>query len=299
MKFFDQENSSRSVAVVPVAGDTVTFTGTSGTANIIVNGVAYLATFDTDFDETAEDFKVSHSAALGLRGINVAVVGSVKQVDTVSVTGTSGTANIAVAGGLTKLVTFNSTLTLTCSDFVTANAAAYLAVGIVLTSSVADLIFTSVDAGGEFAHPTITNVSGDLAGTVANSTAPASLLVFSKKRSHIVTERVIVTIANVSGDLAGTVAGTFTPDFNIARVYQISISAATTIAKALNLRDGQSVRFEITATGAFAVTWNAAYQFIGGTEHTQTSTSLDILKGNYNAAADKVYLTLEAADVKA
>lgn len=201
MKYFDSENSNRGVAVVPIAGDVVTLTGTSGTANVTINGVAYLATWDTSLTVTAANFVTLHKAALGIAGIKI-------------------------------------------------------------SSAVAVITLTH-------------------------------------KRAHIVTNRVIATVANVSGDLAGTVAGTFTPDFNVARVYQISISAAVTIAKAINLQDGQEVRFEITATGAFGITWNAGYQFAGGTEHTQTSSGLDILKGNYNAAADKVYLTLESSDVKA
>ena len=88
MKYFNSENDDRAVAVVPVAGDTVTLTGSSGTCNITVNGTAYLATFDTDLDETSEDFKTSHRVAFGLRGINVAVLGRVKQVYTVNVKGT-------------------------------------------------------------------------------------------------------------------------------------------------------------------------------------------------------------------
>jgi len=201
MKFFDSENNDRAVAVVPVGADTVTVTGTSGTANITVNGVDYLATFATDLTTTAANWVAAHRAALLLRGIR-------------------------------------------CSS-------------------------------------------------------AAAVISLVHKRSQIVTNRVAATIANATGDLAGTVAGTFTPDFNTARVYQLSVSAPITIAKALNLKDGQAVRFEITATGAYSVTWNAGYQFPGGTEHTQTSTALDILEGFYNAAADKVYLTLEAADVKA
>ena len=201
MKFFDSENTDRSVAVVPVAGDTVTVTGTSGTANITVNGVDYLATFATDLTTTAANWVAAHRAALLVRGIK-------------------------------------------CSS-------------------------------------------------------AAAVITLVHKRPQIVTNRVIATIANATGDLAGTVAGTFTPDFNTARGYQLSISAATTIAKFKNLKNGQKVRFEITATGSFAVTWNAAYQFIGGTEHTQTASGLDILQGVYNKAADKVYLTVEAADVKA
>ena len=299
MKYFDPVNYDRNVAVVPVGADLATITGTSGTANLTVNGVAYLATFDTDLDETAEDFVASHRAALLLRGITVAAVGSVKQVDTVTVTGASGTATIAAAGGLSKVVTFTSTLTISCTNFVASWAADYLAVGLVITADGETVVFTAAELGLEFVHPTIDPLTGDLDGSVANTTPGASVLQFGTKRSHIVTNRVAVTVANVSGDLSATLTGTFIPDFNIARVYQLAVSAAITIAAPLNLKDGQYVRFEITTDANLTITWNAAYQFAGGTEHTQTSTALDILAGNYNAASGKVYLTLESSDVKA
>jgi len=202
MKFFDSENNDRAVAVVPVDGDVLTLTaGTAGTANINVNGVAYLATFDTSLTKTADNWIALHRSALLLRGIR-------------------------------------------CS-------------------------------------------------------AAAGVITLVHKRPQIVTNRISVTISDASDDLAGTIAGTFTPDFNTARAYQLAVSCPITIAKAINLKDGQKVRFEITASGAYAVTWNAAYQFPGGTEHTQTSTALDILEGSYNKAADKVYLILEGSDVKA
>lgn len=299
MKFMDSENTAKTIAVIPVDGDTVTPTGTSGTATITVNGVGYLMTFDTDLDETPEDFKASHQAALGLRGIKVAVVGSVKQVETITVTGTSGTANVAVAGGLTKLATWNTSLTQTCADFKTAHAAAYLAVGLVLTSSGETIILTSVLLGQEFDAPTITNVSGDLAGTVAHTTPPASILVFSKRRSLIPTERVIVTCANTTGDLNGTITATFIPNLATARTFQLACSEPTTIGPAVNMRDGQRLRLEIKTDGNHTVTWNAQYQFAGGTEPTQTSTALDNYEFRYNAAAAKFYNFSAKQDVKA
>lgn len=42
----------------------VTLTGTSGTANILVNGVAYLATFDTNLTTTAANFVTARAAAI-------------------------------------------------------------------------------------------------------------------------------------------------------------------------------------------------------------------------------------------
>ncbi len=98
-----------------------------------------------------------------------------KQVDTVTLTGTNGTAEITGAGGLTKTVTFatggTTDLTQTAADFVTSFAADYLAEGIVLTSSAADLIFTAQSYGVAFTSPAIANLTGDLSGSVANTQA--------------------------------------------------------------------------------------------------------------------------------
>lgn len=92
-----------------------------------------------------------------------------KQVETVTLSGTTGTATITVTGDLTKTVTFATSLTVSASNFVTANAADYLAEGITLTSDKEDLIFTATVSGTKFASPVITNASGDLTGTVVSS----------------------------------------------------------------------------------------------------------------------------------
>lgn len=51
---------------------TGTFTGTAGTANVLINGVNYLATFDTDLNTTAENFVDAHTVALAARGLTLA-----------------------------------------------------------------------------------------------------------------------------------------------------------------------------------------------------------------------------------
>ena len=96
-------------------------------------------------------------------------VADTAQVEIVTLTGTSGTANITGAGGLTKLVTFGDDLPDTAADFVTSWAADYLAVGIVITNNGETIVFTANVAGTGFTQPAIANASGDLAGTVANS----------------------------------------------------------------------------------------------------------------------------------
>lgn len=57
---------------VPVGGSaTVTLAGTSGTANITVNGTNYSATFGDDLADTASDFVTSHESTLGDLDITV------------------------------------------------------------------------------------------------------------------------------------------------------------------------------------------------------------------------------------
>ncbi len=46
------------------ATQAVTLTGTSGTANVVINGVNYLATFDTDLTTTAANFVTASAAAI-------------------------------------------------------------------------------------------------------------------------------------------------------------------------------------------------------------------------------------------
>jgi len=46
---------------------TTTLTGTSGTSNITINGVAYLATFNSSLTQTAADFVTSHAATIAAR----------------------------------------------------------------------------------------------------------------------------------------------------------------------------------------------------------------------------------------
>ncbi len=81
-----------------------------------------------------------------------------------TLTGTSGTVNINVAG-VNYLATFDTDLTTTAANFVTTHAAAILAAtGAVVTSALAVITFAD-DAEG-FPAITITNATGNLAGTL-------------------------------------------------------------------------------------------------------------------------------------
>jgi len=106
---------------------------------------------------------------------------ALKQVETVTLSGTSGTANITGTGDLTKTVTFNADLTTTASDFVTANAAEYLTKDVVLTSNEEKLIFTANVSGTRFTTPIITNITEDLTGEVTSSVLSEPVLVYGSE----------------------------------------------------------------------------------------------------------------------
>jgi hypothetical protein len=86
-----------------------------------------------------------------------------KDTKVVTLTGTSGTANIT-ADGLVRLATWNTSLTQTAADFVTTHAAAYLAIGITVTANAGVLTFAATT---KKINGSIANVSGTLNGTWA------------------------------------------------------------------------------------------------------------------------------------
>jgi hypothetical protein len=96
---------------------------------------------------------------------------AVAQVETVTLTGTTGTGIIMRTAGLRKNVVWHTSLTVTAEDFVTDHAAAYALFGITVTSSVADIIFTAATAGWKFVFPVFNPESLTLRGTTAHTTA--------------------------------------------------------------------------------------------------------------------------------
>jgi hypothetical protein len=103
-----------------------------------------------------------------------------KKTVTVTLTGTSGTANINI-GGTNYLATFNTSLTVTADDFRTTHAAAILsAKGVVVTDNDAGVLtFTANVSGISFTTPTVTNATGNLAGTVAQTKAQTNFELFT------------------------------------------------------------------------------------------------------------------------
>lgn len=95
----------------------------------------------------------------------------VAQIDSVALAGTSGTANVTV-DGVDYLATFTTNISTSADNFVTSHAAALSTAGITVTHPNADgvLVFTADVDGVAFYISVVSNVSGDLAGVIANVT---------------------------------------------------------------------------------------------------------------------------------
>lgn len=165
---FKAANALKSTSVFSLVGDAAavcenaTVASTAWVAGAICNAIPEEYTITLSDDECGTDKLAELQAAYPDLSIAVATV---DLSTTITLTGTSGTANVNVEG-VSYLSTFNTSLTITASDFVTAHAAAILAAtGATVTSSGATLIFVAPAA----AYPSleVINVTTDLAGTVA------------------------------------------------------------------------------------------------------------------------------------
>lgn len=196
------------VAVAQVA--LLTLSGTSGLAHVGgADDTIYELVFNTDLLTTAQDFVTNYEAdylALGIvltaGAVNTLIftaavagepffapfcvnvlgdlaatptasqvnVPAVAQVETLTLTGELGWADVTGTGGLTSQVECVSTLEDAAIGFVFLYAEDYLAEGIVVTNEGADIIFTAETPGTSFTAPTITNVIG-LSGSIAHTTA--------------------------------------------------------------------------------------------------------------------------------
>ena len=104
--------------------------------------------------------KADYESNIGLQATVVQTTANgtgVKQKYTVTFTGTQGKGMITGVGGLSKLVTYDTSLTYTLSQFVTANSVLYLAAGVTLTSHIGTLIFESATAGVAIVIPVFTD----------------------------------------------------------------------------------------------------------------------------------------------
>lgn len=128
-----------------------------------------------------------------------------KKIATVTLIGSSGSANIT-CGGVEKLATFNTSKTQTALDFKISWASAYLAAGIVLTNSGDNIIFTANVAGVDFTSPIILTVAEDLTGSVVithpnvPARVPKRILEYYHDPSGVHTIEKFLYVANVGAE---------------------------------------------------------------------------------------------------
>lgn len=104
---------------------------------------------------------------------------SAKQKNYLSVTGTTGTATVTIAG-VAKLMTFASTLATTILNFKTAWETDYLAAGVVITNNGNMLIQEAETAGVPFDAGILSAASDDLVGV--NTAVTANLTMWDPKK---------------------------------------------------------------------------------------------------------------------
>jgi hypothetical protein len=183
---------------------TLTLTGASGTATITANGLAAVATWATDLETTAQNFVVTNYdayAAIGvimtqsgntiiftvtaknklatvtIANLTTDLAGTVVKTKSggsdvatftlTSATSHAGTTALITVNGLSKKATFDTSIEITSTAFVAANAAAYLQQGITLTGTIT-LVFTT-DTATNITNASIQTLHSDLTGTIART----------------------------------------------------------------------------------------------------------------------------------
>lgn len=143
-----------------------------------------------------------------------------RQREVITLTGTGGTANVTLVGGLTKLATWATSLTVTATNFVAAHASAYLAVGVQVTAYQGKLYFESTSVGVAIVSPVITNVTDNLGGTVANAIANASniTIIGETSTSYKSAQSIIEVSSKASGNDAEFKSGRITRTLSVSSI---------------------------------------------------------------------------------
>ena len=177
----DAEIATFKASTVPLGTSVVTFVGEVSeicTPDAVVDEIAWVLgdtcyasakTFEivVPDDECGNTRLAELQASFPNLTIAVKTENSLNSSRTITLTGTSGTANINI-GGVDYLATFASNLTTTANNFVTTHAAAILlATGGVVTASAGVITYVDLTAG--FPAITITNATTNLAGTLGTA----------------------------------------------------------------------------------------------------------------------------------
>ena len=271
-----------------------------------------LITFDTNLTTTADNFVTDHAAYYLTQNITVtASTGDLTfestgfglpfgALDVTTLTGnlTHGViaedvAYVAIGTGtitgvgISKTVTFDTDPTTTADNFRVANATYYSTLNITLTDDAGKIVFTADEAGTGFTSPIFTNVTGDIAGAIANSATDYYANVAA------VAQVETILVEGSSGEFTINAAGGLSKDvtFDTSRVETIQSFIATNatayLAQAIVL-SGTTTQIVMTAevagTGFTAPTISGTTENLAGTVATTDTVSL--LPLSFSNAAD-------------
>ena len=268
---------------------TITLTGTEGTASIGLDWIGWEITFSTDLANTAADFVTANATgflAIGivLTSVDDALILEAETAGTpfeeMTITNTTGdldgtsestTANVVVGqaaiglpSSLVFVQSYVTSINATTAAFVTAHAAAFAEIGVVVTNSTNTIVFEAAVAGVPFEAPTITTLVGDLAGTVAPTTANRATGTASITCNGVTSVSTFVTDAT-------TTATAFASDF--ATDYS-EVGVAVTSS-------GADIIFESSAAGTaitVPVITNLTGSYTGTVAHTTANASIAALE---------------------
>jgi hypothetical protein len=224
-----------------------------------------------------------------------------EQIETVTLTGTSGTATIQAAG-LIKLATFTADLATTTANFVSDHAAAFAAEGVTVTDSGATLIFTATVAGTPFAAPVTVPQTANLEGTTAHTQANVVAVAgtcsqdatvgyvgaYAGATAQEACSDPVKGLVKVAGDW--TTSGQDTIRFDITAVdvdnvengQSVYVGSATSATLAPALEGSQ---FALVQSGTLTLNIGSVIYsdiLVGGTDN------VEVLKIRFNAADDEI-----------
>jgi hypothetical protein len=208
-----------------------------------------------------------------------AVTAKVKQVSTITLTGAGGLANVTGTAGLTKLVTFNTTLTQTATDFKNSHETAYdeADIPVTVTAVGETIVFTAKNYDETFIVPVIANVSDNLTGSITHSAA---------NRAAVTQVETITLSGTAAAIQQETMAITATPHTKMKVTIPINGTLPVKQKEIITIT-GTSGTFTITGTGGFTnlVTWTTdedgtATAFANVTNIAEYATAGVVLSAN-------------------
>jgi len=166
--------------------------------------------------------------------------------------GGSGTLDISINGIKNETIATyaGASYTTTATNWVTANATFYLNKGFVISNTTTGSASATIVATPRYDWDTVNRI---------NVTAP--------------------TIDTLSA----TFASTFEPDLRVAKTWEVTLGANTTVKYPKNAVEGDRIRIVFKNPSTYTVSWDTlGFFFVGGTEPTVTTTGYTAMEGVIN-----------------